>query len=248
MSKTQQGICTGQTFVLRLNCVKPHIICATFKMKRTLIFLNFVFLSFHCFSQYNEVIEKDYTISIPKQWISLSNEILDELQKKNVQGLRSYIIGFSESDSIAQSLPFLTVSYNEIPGSENALFKDAYRIQSKILKDAGHEKQFVIDSTTYKFYTEQELNNIVIYRGYSIGGNGILYLNYYTDSSSPDKDKLQFTSILNSVQHKIKFRNKNTPIDKAEKHIKKSGKYATMALIALGLLLIVFVIKRIMNK
>ncbi|MFN3403500.1 MAG: hypothetical protein ACK40G_05340 [Cytophagaceae bacterium] len=190
----------------------------------------------------------DYTISVPEEWVPLSSQLIEELQQKNTPDLRTYIIGYSASDSNAISFPYFTANYNEIPGSENALFKDAIQIQSDILKKNEHDGEFVVDSILYNFYTIQPFNSITLYRGYSVGGKGILYLTYYSDGANPEKDKLQFTNILNSVEHRVKFQNRNIYYEKAAEYKQQSGEHATRAIIACGVLIAVILLRRLMKS
>ena len=52
-------------------------------MKITLSVLLLHFLIINSFGQYNEVKEEDYSILIPDEWIPLTNELIEEYQKKN---------------------------------------------------------------------------------------------------------------------------------------------------------------------
>lgn len=213
-------------------------------MNRLILLISFLLTFTEVFSQNKLIIQDDYKISIPKNWLPLSKKLIVELQKNNTPDLRSYIIGFSSSDSNTIDYPYFTANYNEIPGSENALFITAINIQKDILQKSGFDGEFVIDSSNYNFYAEQKLNDITLFRGYSVGGNGILYLNYYSDSSNSEVNKLQFIKILNSIQHNIKFSNKNNYLEEANHHKKKSGQHALIAIIALGLLLLLYFIRR----
>lgn len=216
-------------------------------MKKLIGLLLFFFWSNYTYSQSNIIIQKDYSIAIPENWIPLSNILIKELQEKNDIELRTYVIGYSKSDSFVINPPYFTANYNEIPGSENALFKDALRIQKDILKNHGHEGNFIVDSNLYNFYTNQNIGNLILYRGFSVGGNGILYLNYYSESLSSEEDKKQFLDILNSVKHNKKFLNRNLHLENAKEHEKKAGGHATYALLALGMFLVIYFLRKMMN-
>ncbi|POY35393.1 hypothetical protein C3K47_15130 [Solitalea longa] len=216
-------------------------------MKKLSILLIFLLIQINSFSQDRTVVEKDYLISVPKKWISISKEFTNQLQKEKTQELRSYIIGFSKSDSTAQELPYLIASYVEIPGSENSLFREVLEIQRDVLKEKGFNVDFKIDSINYNFYTELKIHNTITYQGYSVGGNGTLFLNYYPASNS-DEERILFQKILSSVKHNKKFLNKDTLLAEKQGYEKEAGKSAMLALVGLGSLTLISFIRKKSSK
>jgi hypothetical protein len=166
-------------------------------------------LPINSYSQGNKVRKKDYQIQIPEGWKSLSTERIKDLQLKNTPDIRTYIIGYSEKDTSGNETPFFIADYNEIPESEAALFRDIIITQTEILKKTGIDGKLTVDSSQYKFYVESYLQNKCVFLGFSPGGNGILYLQYYSDLQNKDQDKIKFLAILNSIEHFYEFKNQN---------------------------------------
>lgn len=202
-------------------------------MKRTIVLLILLSQSILILCQYEVVVQEDYKISIPKNWVPLSNAKLDQTRKKLNPQLLNYVIGFALSDSSGGSKPFFEVAYNEIPGGEKVLFRDVIKIQKDALLRDGFNSEIVADSNLYCFYAINSIYGNPFYLGYSVGANEIIYLYYFPDPNDLANDERRFVEILKSIQHNKKFLNRNKYLEEEKAHQSKSGLYAILAIAGL---------------
>lgn len=188
--------------------------------------------------------EKDYFITIPENWVSISKAKLDELEQGPKLDLKSYLKGYALKDSSVSELPYFLLNYTKVPLIENALFKDVIQQESQTLKESGIEGKIYVDSSQFKFYYEIELQDKIILIGYIPGGEGMLYLTYFTDDVNLQNDKSTFLKLFNSAKMNEKFRNVNAYYEEAKEHERKAGQHATRAIIFLGVSLVLFFVSK----
>jgi hypothetical protein len=200
-------------------------------MKRAIVLLILLSQSILALCQYEVVVQEDYKISIPKNWVPLSKAKLDLTRKKLNPQLLNYVIGFALSDSTGDSKPFFEVAYNAIPGGENVLFRDVIKIQKDALLRDGFNSEIVADSNLYCFYAINSIYGNPFYLGYSVGANEIIYLYYFPDPNDLANDERRFVEILESIQHNRKFLNRNKNVEDYQSHKSNSGLWGIGAVV-----------------